>query len=314
MDNSESQDDSSDHSYSYITFRKARLNDVDAIVKIYSESIEFLDPESKEWIEGIVRKRSRRLRIYVTALGNNVVGFIVVYKKRDKAYIDAFAIDAKYRDKGIGQQLLNYVEKVLAIEGVEKIYLSVKNHNNKALGMYIKNGYRITNVVLILKALSRDLNIEIQDLNNVVVRVENVKRSAFPKTKLLDTSIWSNFTWDVDEYIYRTSKENAIALTVYRGRRLLGVARVFNEQNKVFVERLALSFFKPTESIKIVVNAIKTKIASQPNVEIIIPVDSSKSSLLRTLILMGFKVVDSEYVLQKEIPDYKLKHGGSKAM
>lgn len=309
MDSSESQDDSSHHNYDDLLFRRARLSDVDSIAKIYNESIEYLDPESRDWIESIVKKRSKRLKIYVASIKDEITGFIIVYKKRGKAYIDAFAVDSRFRGRGIGQQLLSYVENVLASEGVEKIYLSVKNHNSKALGIYIKNGYKISNIVLILESLSKDVKIYDPKPDNATIRIENVKRCSFPRTKLLDTAIWSNFTWDIDEYIYRTSRENAIALTVYKGRKLLGIARLFITQNKVFVERLALSFYRPTESIKIIVHAIKMKLASQPMITITIPVDSSKSALLRTLILMGFKVVDSEYVLQKEITENHLKQG-----
>lgn len=306
MDSSDSEDDSSNH-HTDLIIRRARLSDVDDIVKIYNSSIEFLDKESREWIESIIKRRSRRVRIYVGVQDNKVVGFIIVYKKRDKAYIDSFAVDPMYRGRGIGQQLLRYVEEILASEDVEKIYLSVKNHNNKALGIYIRNGYKISNIVLILEAASKDIDVGGINIANTTIKIESVRRSVFPKARLLDTSIWSNFTWDADEYIYRACREEAIAITAYRGRRILGVARVFIEQNKIFVERMALSFYRPTESLKVVVNAIKIKLSPQPNIVITIPVDSSKSSLLRTLISMGFKVVDSEYVLHKDIVGHQVK-------
>ncbi|MEM1644770.1 MAG: GNAT family N-acetyltransferase [Ignisphaera sp.] len=306
MDGSDSEDDSSDHHINLI-IRRARLDDVDDIVRIYDSSIEFLDKESKEWIESVVKRRSRRIRIYVGIQDNKVVGFMIVYKKKDKAYIDSLAVDPMYRGRGIGQQLLKHVEEILASEGVEKIYLSVKNHNNKALGIYIKNGYKISNIVLILEATSKDIDVEDVDIANTTIKIESVRRSAFPKARLLDTSIWSNFTWDADEYIYRACREEVTAIIIYRGGKLLGVARVFTEQNKIFVERMALSFYRPTESLKTVVNTIKTKLSLQPNTVITIPVDSSKSSLLRTLISMGFKVVDSEYVLHKDIVNHQVK-------
>ncbi|MEM3979672.1 MAG: GNAT family N-acetyltransferase [Ignisphaera sp.] len=306
MDGSDSEDDSSDHHINLI-IRRARLDDVDDIVRIYDSSIEFLDKESKEWIESVVKRRSRRIRIYVGIQDNKVVGFMIVYKKKDKAYIDSLAVDPMYRGRGIGQQLLKHVEEILASEGVEKIYLSVKNHNNKALGIYIKNGYKISNIVLILEATSKDIDVEDVDIANTTIKIESVRRSAFPKARLLDTSIWSNFTWDADEYIYRACREEVTAIIIYRGGKLLGVARVFTEQNKIFVERMALSFYRPTESLKTVVNTIKTKLSLQPNTVITIPVDSSKSSLLRTLISMGFKVVDSEYVLHEDIVNHQVK-------
>lgn len=300
MDGSESEDDSSNHSLD-ISIRRARISDVDGIVSVYSSSIDYLDVESRDWIESIVRRRSRRARIYVAIGDGSVLGFIVVYKKRSRAYIDAFAVDPRYRGRGIGQHLLNYVEKVLATEGVERVYLTVKNHNSRALGIYIRNGYRISNIVLILEASSGDIDSSMDRLDSVAVKIDSIKRSVFPKVRLLDTAIWSNYTWDVDDAIYRASTEEAIAITVYRGRRLVGVARISINQNRIVVERLALSFYKPTESLKMAINAIKMRLVQQSDKIIAIPVDSTKSSLLRTLISMGFKVVDSEYVLYKDL-------------
>ncbi|MEM4895643.1 MAG: hypothetical protein QXQ93_04625, partial [Ignisphaera sp.] len=81
MDGSESEDDSSNHSLD-ISIRRARISDVDGIVSVYSSSIDYLDVESRDWIESIVRRRSRRARIYVAIGDGSVLGFIVVYKKR----------------------------------------------------------------------------------------------------------------------------------------------------------------------------------------------------------------------------------------
>lgn len=301
MENQNSEDDSDHSQFPYILIRKARVSDVDDIARIYKDSIEHLDIESREWIEGIIRKRSKRVRIYVATQDDKVIGFILVYKKRDRAYIDAFAVDVAYRGRGIGEYLLEYVERMLIAEGIEKIYLTVKNNNHKALGIYIKNGYRISNTVLLLEALIVDINDYIEKQDSIMIKINSVKRGMLSKAKLLDIAIWSNFTWDVDDAIYRISSEEAVTITVYKDKRLLGIARICIYQNKVIVERLALSFYRPTESLKTIINAIKIKLAQQPKKIVAIPVDSTKSSLLRTLISMGFRVTNSEYVLYKEL-------------
>lgn len=302
MEDSGSEEDS-DHSLCLdlgITIRRARLSDINDIARIYSGSIGYLDAESRDWIEGVIKKKSKRARFYV-AVNSGVVGFILVYKKRNRAYIDAFAIDERYRGRGIGSCLLSYVEGALYRESVERVYLTVKNGNHRALGMYIKNGYKISNMVLLLKAITSGIGLDLP--NKVVVRIDSVKRSFTPKTRLLDVTIWSNFTWDVDEAIYKTTKEEALVVTVYRGRRLLGVARVFEHRDSVVVERLALSFYRPTESLKIMISAIASKLSQNIDKTIVVPVDSTKSSLLRTLISMGFRVADVEYVLYKDLTE-----------
>lgn len=308
MDNGLDEDDSHSRCLE-VSIRRARLSDVDDIAKMYSNSIEYLDAESREWVEGIVRKRSRRARIYVATLNGRIIGFALVYKRRDKAYIDALAVDQEYRGRGIGPCLLGYVEEVLLSEGVERIYLTVKNNNHRALGMYIKSGYRISNVILLLEAKSKTLESSTNTIDSVVVKVDSVKRSISPRAKLLDAVMWSNFTGDIDDSIYRVSGEEATIVSAYRGRRLLGIARFYVHQDKVVIERLALSFYRPTESLRAIINAVRIKLALEPEKTIVIPIDATKIALLRTLISIGFRVVDSEYVLYKDLAEDRVWRG-----
>ncbi len=284
-----------------IIFRKAKSFDVDDIIEIYDNSIEHLDKESREWIQSIIKRRSRRIRVYVVHYRAKVVGFSIVYKKRDKAYIDAFAIDAKFRGKGIGQCFLRYLEDILSKEGIKRVYLTVKNNNNKALGMYIKNNYRISNLVLIFEAPSENIDSNINELDEISIEINTIKRSSFLNVKLLDTAIWNNFTWDIDEAIYRIIDKGAIVLTIYRGEHIAGTAWISRDFNRVVVERLALSYYRPSESLKILINMIKIHIVSGSREIIVVPIDSSKFSLLKTLISMGFRINGGEYVLYKDL-------------
>uniref|UniRef100_A0A7C2V8P8 GNAT family N-acetyltransferase n=1 Tax=Ignisphaera aggregans TaxID=334771 RepID=A0A7C2V8P8_9CREN len=302
MDESDSEEEPHSRCIDLI-IRRARVADVDGIVEIYNSSIEYLDFESREWIESVVKKRSRRARIYVAISDGKVVGFLLLYKKRDKAYIDAFAIDAHYRGRRIGSCLLTYVENTLASEGVHRIFLTVKNNNHKAMNMYIKHGYKISNVVLILEATSNSIE-EYQYIpQDITIKIDSIRRSALPKVKLLDTTLWSNFTWDIDEVLYRVSGEEATVVSVYKSGKILGIARIYIHQDKIVVDRLAVSFYKPTEWIKIMIHVIRSRIAQENNRSIVIPVDSTKASLLKSLISLGFKVRDSEYVLHKDITE-----------
>ncbi|MBE9390884.1 GNAT family N-acetyltransferase [Fervidicoccus fontis] len=304
MENLELEDSFSkkENSMKNVIVRKARISDVDRIFKIYSENIEYLDEESKNWLKSIIKKKSRRARIYVALRRKKLVGFIIFYKKRKEAYIDAFAVDSRYRGLGIGRKLLNCIEQTLELEGVKRIYLSVKNRNNNALGLYLKNGYKVINIVFILEAGLDNLNGKLGELEGLKLKVDSVKKhnEINSKIKLLDTSIWSNLTWDIDDSIYKISKEEATYITIYSGKRLIGVARAHIDKNKVVIERLALSYYKATDSLITIASAIKTKITLKPKMKIRIPVDSSKASLLKALIAFGFKIINSEYVLCKD--------------
>jgi ribosomal protein S18 acetylase RimI-like enzyme len=302
---SDSESDSDDHSAVMdIVLGKARLSDVDSIVSIFLNSLDFLDFEDRDWIEGVVRKRSKRVRIYVARLGNEVAGFVLLYKKRDKAYIDAFAVDPRYRGIGIGKKLLSYVEEILKQEGVEKLYLTVKNSNNNALGMYIKHGYRIVSTVLVLESLVNSINGDGLEQSKKLVKVVEARDAFKSRVKLLDTSIWTNFTWDADSAIYKAIKREQKSLVIYIGKRLAGVVALSTNKDHVVVERLAVSYYMPAESIKIVINAVKEYIEDRGLGKIIrIPVDSTKATMLQTLISLGFRIVYSEYVLCKNLAD-----------
>lgn len=302
---SDSESDSDDHSAAMdIVLGRARLSDVDSIVSIFLSGLDFLDFEDRDWIEGVVRKRSKRVRIYVARLGNEVAGFILLYKKRDKAYMDAFAVDQRYRGIGIGKKLLSYVEDVLKQEGVEKLYLTVKNNNNNALGMYIKHGYRIVSTVLVLENLVNSINGDGLEQSKKLVKVVEARDAFKSRVKLLDTSIWTNFTWDADSAIYKAIKREQKSLVIYIGKRLAGVVALSTNKDHVVVERLAVSYYMPAESIKIVINAVKEYIEGRGLGKIIrIPVDSTKATMLQTLISLGFRIVYSEYVLCKNLAD-----------
>lgn len=302
---SDSESDSDDHSAAMdIVLGRARLSDVDSIVSIFLNSLDFLDFEDRDWIEGVVRKRSKRVRIYVARLGNEVAGFVLLYKKRDKAYIDAFAVDPRYRGIGIGKKLLSYVEEILKQEGVEKLYLTVKNSNNNALGMYIKHGYRIVSTVLVLESLVNSINGDGLEQSKKLVKVVEARDAFKSRVKLLDTSIWTNFTWDADSAIYKAIKREQKSLVIYIGKRLAGVVALSTNKDHVVVERLAVSYYMPAESIKIVINAVKEYIEDRGLGKIIrIPVDSTKATMLQTLISLGFRIVYSEYVLCKNLAD-----------
>jgi len=305
MESSDSDEDSSsdeDHCREVVV-RKARLHDVNSIANISTSSFEYLDVEDRDWIEGVVRKRSKRARIYVAVVDDNVVGFILFYKKGDKAYIDAFAVDPRYRGMGIGRCLLSYVEKLLVGEGVEKLYLTVKNGNGTALGMYIKHGYRMASTVLILESPIDNPDNAYEAIQKPI-RVAEIHEALKSKVKLLDTAIWTNFTWDVDSIIYKIIRRDQRNLIIYVGKRLAGVVTISPDKGKTVLERLAVSYYKPSESVNAVIEAVKSYIKKNALGKTIrIPVDSTKATLLRALVTAGFKITDSEYVLYKDLAE-----------
>lgn len=69
--------------------------------------------------------------------------------KGDEQRIKIVAVNHKKHNRGIGTQLLNYMEELVVNYGVNKIFaplspLDLKNHGDRLLHFFEKNGYRIT--------------------------------------------------------------------------------------------------------------------------------------------------------------------------
>ena len=65
------------------------------------------------------------------------------------------AVDAKFREAGIGSQLMDELETRLQAKGCLKVYLLVKKDNQAALSFYEKRGWgEMNNVLLYGKKLS----------------------------------------------------------------------------------------------------------------------------------------------------------------
>jgi len=305
-DEESSSEDSSDNSLNNLYLRKASSEDVDKIIKIYNKSRDYLDEEDEEWIRSIVSSRSRRIKAYVLK-ENEVKAFAIVYKKNDVAYIDALAVDPEYRGRGLGTLFLRSLELMLRKEGFKKILLTVKHHNLKALSLYLKHGYRIRNMVLVLEASDQEKIRSIYSLNfnkDVRFKIYTYSRKYLRK-KMLETAVWSIYTGDVDELIYMKSRENRIILTAYEGKILIGMAVISLDKDILEVERLALSYHETIESLMTIMRGIYdlSEILSKKDYRILIPVDASKNLILNTLMILGFRVVDSEYVLTKDLAE-----------
>lgn len=284
---------------------RASVEDIPVVMRIYRESIEYLDEEDEEWVRGVVESRSRRVVLYVLR-APDVVGFAVVYRRGDRAYIDSLAIDPRYRGLGLGKRLLELLEKTLAGYGVRRIFLTVKHGNLRALSLYLRQGYRIRNTVLILGLTRpmehRERTPEAGD-GEVLYKISVLARGR-PGRGMIESVSWSMVTGDADEVVYRRSRERRLVLSIYREERLAGVAVVSLEKRTALVERLAVSLYRPTQILRQLLDRVceLLDILGYRDVkEVVVPIDSSKTSLLTTLLEYGFRIIDSEYLVTKDV-------------
>jgi len=76
------------------------------------------------------------LNVYGISITNLLVGICVLQVVLDEAQINYFAVKSKFRNKGLGSQLMNYLIKVCEKKNVNKLQLEVSNSNVIAENFY----------------------------------------------------------------------------------------------------------------------------------------------------------------------------------
>ncbi|MEM2855319.1 MAG: GNAT family N-acetyltransferase [Desulfurococcaceae archaeon] len=282
--------------------RNARAHDVNRIFEIHLSSLEGLDEEDYEWFKALINTRSKRKKVIVAEVDGKVVGFVITYKHRHLTYIDSLAVDSGYRGLGIGSLLLDYLEKTLVKEGVEEVFLSVKDRNLAALNFYLKRGYSFKGLVALLGADLRNL-----DKPNVDgYRIERGGiNNATKIIKLRPTTWWSTLTEPADKMIYKGYNGGEETILVYKGRKLRGLAKYLPE-DEMIVDYIAISYYKPLEAFKALLAGLISVGLENGLEHITIPVDASKEKIIETLVKTGFTVKAIEYMLAKELSSAKL--------
>jgi ribosomal protein S18 acetylase RimI-like enzyme len=65
------------------------------------------------------------------------------YRKKAKCRLYLIAVNQNYKGKGIGKQLINYLENEIREKGLNLYGLSVRKDNKEAIGFYNQNGYKV---------------------------------------------------------------------------------------------------------------------------------------------------------------------------
>lgn len=63
--------------------------------------------------------------------------------KKAKCRLYLIAVNEHYKGRGIGKQLINYLENAILKQGLNLYGLSVRKDNEEAIGFYNRNGYEI---------------------------------------------------------------------------------------------------------------------------------------------------------------------------
>jgi ribosomal protein S18 acetylase RimI-like enzyme len=133
------------------TFRIAAHADIDLLVRFMRELYEhdhlpFDGPAARLAMEKILQDHSLG-RVWLIQDGEQAIGYVVLtlgysleYHGRD-AFVDEIYIRASHRGKGIGTQIIQFLEEVCRNLEVRALHLEVERANTKAQAFYHKVGF-----------------------------------------------------------------------------------------------------------------------------------------------------------------------------
>lgn len=113
---------------------------IDGVYKIEVES--FTIPWSKRDLEKDALEN--KMSIYIVALEDEkVIGYAGMWHVVTEGHITNIAVDSLYRNKGIGDMLLNQLTKIAIEKEMIGITLEVRMSNVPAQKLYFKHGYKV---------------------------------------------------------------------------------------------------------------------------------------------------------------------------
>lgn len=278
--------------------RSATLRDLEDIFRIHLLSLEGLDEEDYDWFKALLSVRSKRRFVLVAEQGDRIVGFVIAYKYRENAYVDSLAVHPEYRSLGIGGRLLTALEEIMANKGVERILLSVKDNNLRALDFYLRKGYNIRGLILFMSVKISSLPETAPEGYRVVWRKTPLRSNPH---KYKPTTMWSELTEPVDRMIYKKYRMGEHTLTVYKSGRVRGVSEFSVEDKRLFAEYVALSSYNSLEALKALLKGFRDVGLELGAEELEVPIDSSKQVIIEELASAGFKTQKTEFLLEKEL-------------
>tara|TARA_B100000989_G_scaffold293543_1_gene271106 strand:+ start:5341 stop:6027 length:687 start_codon:yes stop_codon:yes gene_type:complete len=135
-----------------LSCRDAKKKDINKIMNIAKENnldsrfmVDKLIPNKfkkkyrSQWVKNFFNKK-RGDHLFVSYQNNEILGFILIIKKKKILIIDLIATSKKYRKKGVATSLINYTNNKLRKKS-NKIIAGTQFNNFSAIKMYQKLGF-----------------------------------------------------------------------------------------------------------------------------------------------------------------------------
>jgi len=133
--------------HSDLSLSLARRSDASAIARMSRVLIEY--GLQWKWTARRVEASicAANVNVLVARLDTRIIGFAIMRYGDDDAHLDLLAVAPSYRRLGVGQELLNWLEKCATVAGIFRISLEVRESNGGAQQFYERMGYHRLNVV-----------------------------------------------------------------------------------------------------------------------------------------------------------------------
>jgi ribosomal protein S18 acetylase RimI-like enzyme len=129
---------------SEIALRLARLGDAPRIANLSRTLIEAGLPWSWTPRRVAAHMRSREHLTVIAAEGGELAGFVLAQFGTRSVHLALLGVSHTYQRRGLGRQLVNWVEESASVAGLFLMQLEVRAANQQALRFYGKLGYRET--------------------------------------------------------------------------------------------------------------------------------------------------------------------------
>ena len=94
------------------------------------------------WTEGILRDCLRvGYLCWTVEMAQRIVGYGILSVAADEAHLLNLAIDPEFQKQGLGRQVLHFLLDVAQKQGVETIFLEVRDSNRSAIALYLDEGF-----------------------------------------------------------------------------------------------------------------------------------------------------------------------------
>jgi phosphinothricin acetyltransferase len=138
-----------------MNIRNAKLEDIDSINDIHNQAINekfkvaYLEPWTRDMmVEWFKEHDNKEYPVYVAEKDNTVAGFVYINSYRpgrvalkQTAEISYF-VDKKYRGKGIGKKLIEFIESECTNLGIKTLFAIIIDNNEASINLIKKCGYK----------------------------------------------------------------------------------------------------------------------------------------------------------------------------